>query len=75
MALMRAAFSLHGGKQAHRFHRQFGAAQDDVGHLAHLQLEFRHLEQGDGLGRLLHLVDGVIELVDQLLDVAAVEAA
>ncbi len=27
-------------KQAHRLHRQLGAAQDDVGHLAHLQLEF-----------------------------------
>jgi len=31
------------------------------------------LEQDDGFGRLLHLVDGVVHQADQILDVAAVE--
>ena len=53
--------------------RQFGAAQHDVGHLAHLQFEVGDFEQGDGLGGLLHLVDSVVQLADQVLDVAAIE--
>ena len=73
MALMRPTLLAHRAQQAHRLDRQLGAAQDDVAHLTHLQLEALDLEQGDRLGGLLHLVDGIVEQADQLLDVAAVE--
>ena len=52
---------------------RLGAFDDGVRHLLHLRREVALVEQHDGLGGLLHLVDGVVHRGDQILDVAAVE--
>ncbi len=62
-ALMRAALLETELEQGHRLDRQLGGAHDDAAHLDHRRLEARDLEQGDRLGGLLHLVDGVVEEV------------
>ena len=61
------------GEQRHRLEHELCRLHHDLAHLLHLRLEAFHLEQGDGLGGLVHLVDGIVERVDQILDVGAVE--
>ena len=61
------------GQQRHRLLQEAGAAQDGVAHALQFGVGLRHLEQRDGLRRLLHLVDRVVHPRDQRLDVAAVE--
>ena len=51
----------------------FEACRLIVAHLLHLRLEAAHLEQRDGLGGLVHLVDGIVQRADQVLDIGAVE--
>ena len=53
--------------------RQARGLDDDVAHLAHPRLEVVCSNKVDGLGGLVHLVDGVVHRLDQVLDVAAVE--
>ena len=60
-------------QKRHRALYQFRACERVLAHLLHLPLEAVHLEQRDGLGGLVHLVDRVVERADQVLDVAAVE--
>jgi hypothetical protein len=60
-------------QQRQRAADQIGALDQQRSHFAHRRLEGSHLEQNDGLGGLLHLVDGVVHRGDQVLDVAAVE--
>ncbi len=52
---------------------QIGALDNQRSDFAHRRLEGADLEQNDGLGGLLHLVDGIVHRGDQVLDVAAVE--
>ena len=73
MALMRAAFSRIAPSRPTASTVSSAQRRMMSRHLAHLRLEAGDLEQGDGLGGLLHLVDGVVEQADQVLDVAAVE--
>src|SRR5215213_578722 len=56
-----------------RLLQQQGRPDDAVSHLPHLWLEVGHVEEEDGLGRFLHLVDGIVHRVDQTGDVAPVE--
>jgi hypothetical protein len=44
-----------------------------LAHGGHLGLHCVHLEQQHRLGGLFHLIDGVVEAVDQIFDVAAVK--
>ena len=73
MAFRRGALRAHVAQQLGRFKREVGGLDGDVAQLAHLRREFGDLEQGDRLGGLLHLVDGVVERGGQVADVAAVE--
>src|SRR5262245_37206410 len=68
-----AGIGVHGGEQRHRFAHQLGGLHDRVGHLLLLRGERMLVEQGDGLGGLEHLVDGVVHRRDEVLDAAAVE--
>src|SRR5712691_4040582 len=61
------------GQQRHRFPHQRGAHHDRIRHLLLLRRERALIEQHDGLGGLLHLIDGVVHRGDEVLDVAAVE--
>ena len=70
---MRPAFGVDRGEQRHRLLHQGGGGDDDVGHFLHAGGERALVEHHDGLGGLLHLVDGVVHRGDQVLDVAAVE--
>jgi hypothetical protein len=36
-------------------------------------IQAAHLEQQDGLGSLVHLVDGIVKRRDEILDVGAIE--
>src|SRR6266550_14943 len=60
-------------QQRHRAVHQLRGSQRILAHLLHLRLETAHLEQRDDLRGLVHLVDGVVERADQVLDVGAVE--
>src|SRR5690348_8049238 len=62
-----------GAQERHRLLNQHGAFDDGVAHLLHLRRERADVEQHDGLGGLLHLVDGVVHRGDEILDVAPVE--
>ena len=72
-ALSRAGVLADRAQQRHRLQHQLRRLQDDLAHLLHLRLEAAHFEQRDGLGGLVHLVDGIVQRADQVLDVGAVE--
>jgi hypothetical protein len=57
----------------HRAHHKVCTLHDGVGQRAHIRFEAGDLEQHDRLGRLLHLVDGIVHGRDQVFDVAAVK--
>src|SRR5712691_5638515 len=61
------------GQQRHRLPHQDGALDDRVRHLLLLRRERPLVEHHDGLGGLLHLVDGVVHRGDEILDAATVE--
>jgi len=73
MAARRPACFVDGAEERNRLAHEPGAFDDRVADLAHLRLEGMHIEKGDRLGGLLHLVDGVVHRGDQVGDVAAVE--
>ena len=73
IALRRVAFSRSASEQAHGLDGQLRRLDDVIAHPGHLGFERGDLEQQHGLGRLLHLVDRVVERVDEILDVAPVE--
>src|SRR6266567_2116046 len=52
-------------EQRHRLLDQAGRLDDRIAHLPHLRRERAHLEQDDGLGGGLHLVDGVVHRRDE----------
>ncbi|TPW00527.1 MAG: hypothetical protein USCAAHI_00020 [Beijerinckiaceae bacterium] len=52
---------------------EFGGLNDDVAHTAHRGLEVAYFVKERRLGRLMHLVDGVVHHRDQSADVAAIE--
>src|ERR1700674_4711450 len=60
-------------EQRHCLLDQAGRFHDRVAHLPHLRRERAQVEQDDGLGGGLHLVDGVVHRRDQVLDVDAIE--
>ena len=62
-----------GAEQRHRLLDQTGGFDDRVAHLPHLRRERAHVEQDDGLGGRLHLIDGIVHRGDQVLDVDAIE--
>src|SRR3954464_7293038 len=60
-------------QERHRTLHQLGGGERVFAHLLHLTLEALHLEQRDGLSGLVHLVDGVVERADQVLDICAIK--
>src|ERR1700760_2916751 len=60
-------------QQRQRAYDKVRAVHQQRSNLAHRRLEDTDLEQDDGLGGLLHLIDGVVHRCDQVLDIAAVE--
>jgi hypothetical protein len=60
-------------EKRHRLQHQVRGLQNDIAHLLHLRFEGAHLEQGDGFGGLVHLIDGVVHHGREALDVGAVE--
>src|ERR1700737_2456581 len=52
---------------------EFGGLNNDVAHTTHQGLEVAYFVKERRLGRLMHLVDGVVHHRDQIADVAAIE--
>ena len=70
---MLAAFVSIVAQQRHGLGGEARAIDDDRRISLHRRLEAALLEQRDRLGGLVHLVDGVVHRLDQVLDVAPVE--
>src|SRR5215204_845708 len=65
--------AVDGAQQRDRLLHQQRRFDDRLGHLLLLRRERALVEQQDGFGGLLHLVDGVVHRGDQVFDIATIE--